>query len=86
MRPSRASDDAHDGVRRGPAAATGPSDDLARLRRWEDAGGTWQVLSRRPGAVIVALCRCDGGEEADRFGTADPRVLAYLAGRDRSEG
>ncbi|WP_395728523.1 hypothetical protein [Nakamurella sp.] len=60
--------------------------DLARLRRWEDAGGTWQVLARRPEEVIVSLCRCDGGEEADRFGTADPQVLDYLAGRDRSDG
>lgn len=65
---------------------TGASDDLARLRRWEDAGGTWQVLARRPDQVIVSLCRCDGGEEADRFGTTDPQVLAYLAGRDRSDG
>ncbi len=65
---------------------TGASDDLARLRRWEDAGGTWQVLARRPDQVILSLCRCDGGEEADRFGTADPQVLAYLAGRDRSDG
>ncbi len=61
-------------------------DDLARLRRWEDAGGTWQVLARRPDGVIVSLCRCDGGEEADRFTTADPAVLAHLGDRDRSDG
>lgn len=66
-----------------PAAA---SADLTRLRRWEDAGGTWHVLARRPDGVVLSLCRCDGGEEADRFATADPTVLAYLAGRDRSHG
>lgn len=65
---------------------SGVPDDLARLRRWEDAGGTWQVLARRTDEVIVSLCRCDGGEEADRFGSADPRVLAYLADRDHSGG
>lgn len=63
----------------------GDPDDVTRLRRWEDAGGTWRVIARRPDGVIVALCRCDGGEEADRFGSADPRVLDYLAGRDSSE-
>ncbi len=64
---------------------TGDSADLARLRRWEDAGGTWQVLARRPAGVIVALCRCDGGEEADRLASADPGLLDYLADRDSSD-
>lgn len=62
-----------------------PSGDLARLQRWEDAGGSWQVLARRPGRVVVSLRRCDGGEEADRFASVDPAVLAHLAGRDRSD-
>jgi hypothetical protein len=54
---------------------------VAVLRRWEESGATWQVLIRRRGEVTVALCRCDDGEEVDRFTSADPDLLAYLAGR-----
>ena len=64
---------------------TGDSADLARLHRWEDAGGTWRVLARRAEGVIVSLCRCDGGEEADRFSTGDPAVLAFLGDRESSD-
>ncbi len=60
-------------------------DDLDRLRRWEDAGGTWRVTARRAETVTVALCRCDGGEEVDRFSTADPAVIGHLGGRETSE-
>lgn len=61
---------------------TAASADLDRLLRWEDAGGTWRVLGRRRDGVILSLCRCDGGEEADRFSTGDPGVLEHVAGRD----
>ena len=54
------------------------SDDLDRLQRWVGSGGTWQVLAERDGRALISLCRCDGGEEADRFTSADPEVLAYL--------
>ncbi len=54
---------------------------LERLRRWEDAGGHWRVLVRGTGRVVVALERCDGGEEVDRFESAEPELLDYLAGR-----
>jgi hypothetical protein len=64
---------------------TGDSADLARLHRWQDAGGTWRVLARRAEGVIVSLCRCDGGEEADRFVTDDPAVLAFLGDRESSD-
>ena len=37
------------------------------MRRWENAGGVWRVLGQDHRAVTVALYRCDGGEEADRF-------------------
>lgn len=56
------------------------SEDLLRLTRWEDAGGTWEVLALRDGRVTIALCRCDGGEEADRFTSADPALIAHLRG------
>jgi hypothetical protein len=29
----------------------------------------------------VALLRCDGGEEVDRFTSDDPRLLDFLGGR-----
>lgn len=64
---------------------TTESADLSRLRRWEDAGGSWRVIARRSDGVIVSLCRCDGGEEADRFATAAADLRAYVAGRDSSD-
>jgi hypothetical protein len=58
---------------------------LERLRRWEDAGGTWRVAARRAETVTVALCRCDGGEEVDRFTSSDPVVLNHVGDRETSE-
>jgi uncharacterized protein len=55
------------------------------LHRWETAGGVWKVLGEEHRAVTVALYRCDGGEEADRFVSDDPRVWQFLAGRMSSE-
>lgn len=62
-----------------------PGSDLARLTRWEASGGVWEVVARPPGRVTVALLRCDGGEEMDRFTSADPAVLGHVGGRDRSD-
>ena len=58
---------------------------LETLRRWETAGGHWQVLSRGPAGLIVALLRCDGAEEAHRFTSPDPALAAYIEDRDTSE-
>lgn len=55
-----------------------PSDDLTRLLRWEGAGGTWQVLRRSDRDALISLCRCDGGEEADRYVATAPDLLAHL--------
>jgi uncharacterized protein len=60
-------------------------DFVAQLRRWEDAGGVWRVLSRDRDAVTVGLYRCDDGEEADRFVATDQRVAEFLAGRTSSQ-
>jgi hypothetical protein len=60
-------------------------DVVARLRRWEDAGGLWRVLARGAGGVTVGLYRCDGGEETDRFVADDPQLEQFLAGRTSSE-
>jgi hypothetical protein len=59
--------------------------DLDRLRRWEDSGGTWRVVGRRAGTVTIALCRCDGGEEVDRFASTDPAVRGHVRDRETSE-
>ena len=55
------------------------------MRRWENAGGVWRVLGQDHQAVTVALYRCDGGEEADRFVSSDPQLAQFLAGRTSSE-
>jgi hypothetical protein len=34
--------------------------------------------------VTVALLRCDGGEEVDRFTSDDPRLLDYIGERFNS--
>jgi hypothetical protein len=60
------------------------SDRVAELQRWEDSGAVWSVVSRRSGRVTVALLRCDGGEEVDRFTSDDPRLLGYIGERFNS--
>jgi hypothetical protein len=57
---------------------------LETLRRWESAGGHWQVVARIPSGLIVALLRCDGGEEAHRIASADPALAAYIGDRETS--
>ena len=52
--------------------------DLDRLLRWEVAGGTWQLAGRSATTATVALCRCDGGEEVERFVSTEPDLLAYV--------
>ncbi|MDA4107487.1 hypothetical protein [Mycolicibacterium holsaticum] len=60
-------------------------DRVAELQRWQDAGAVWEVISRRAGAITVALLRCDGGEEADRFTSDDPRLLDFIGDRRSSQ-
>jgi len=38
-------------------------------------------MSRTQARVTVALLRCDGGEEVDRFTSDDPRLLAFIGDR-----
>ena len=61
------------------------SDDLETLRRWESAGGSWYVASRTHDEVTVSLCRCDGGEEAERLVSRDQVLVRYAASRASSE-
>jgi hypothetical protein len=60
-------------------------DRVAELQRWQDSGAVWAVISRKGGRVTVALLRCDGGEEVDRFTSDDPRLLSFIGDRMTSE-
>ncbi|AEV76617.1 hypothetical protein MycrhN_6157 [Mycolicibacterium rhodesiae NBB3] len=57
---------------------------VAELQRWQDSGAMWEVISRRGDTVTVALLRCDGGEEMDRFTSDDSRLLAFIGDRRSS--
>ena len=59
-------------------------DRVAELQRWQDSGAIWEVVARRSKSVTVALLRCDGGEEVERFASDDPRVLEFIGDRDSS--
>ncbi|OBA86268.1 hypothetical protein A5662_03030 [Mycobacteriaceae bacterium 1482268.1] len=56
-------------------------DRVAELQRWEDSGAVWSLVSRTSDRVTIALLRCDGGEEVDRFTSDDPRLLSYVGER-----
>jgi hypothetical protein len=73
--------DEHEAPRTGPRG----TDLVSALVRWQQSGGTWRVVGRRPDRVTVALLRCDGGEEVDRLDSSDPLWLEHLRGREGSE-
>jgi hypothetical protein len=52
--------------------------DLGELRRWEDFGGSWEVLARRGDVRVISLLRCDGGEEVSRLTSAEPDLRDYV--------
>ncbi|WP_229070913.1 DUF309 domain-containing protein [Actinoplanes sp. DH11] len=58
---------------------------LAQLRRWQESGGRWRILTRGTDTVTIALLTCDTGEEVDRMSSTSPALLAYLGERDSSE-
>ena len=60
--------------------------DLFRLQRWETAGGTWRLDGRRGDTVTITLCRCDGGEEVDRFVSTDPELITYVEAAAGTDG
>jgi hypothetical protein len=66
-------------------AWSSPIAPLEVLRRWEDAGAVWRILSRSDAGVDIALLTCSAGEEASRIHTSDPDVMAYVAGREGSD-
>lgn len=60
-------------------------DRVADLRRWEDSGAHWCVLTRTADSLTIVLLRCDGGEEVDRFTSTDPRLFEFVGARTSSE-
>jgi hypothetical protein len=60
-------------------------DRVAELQRWQDTGAVWEVISRKRRSVTIALLRCDGGEEVDRFTSDDAGLLEFIGGRLSSE-
>ena len=65
----------------GPAAR----DYVAELQRWQDSGAVWRVISTTRPGVTIALLRCDGGEEVDRFTSDDPNLLEFIGDRLSSD-
>jgi hypothetical protein len=63
------------------SAPQGLDDHVLELRRWEDSGGHWSVVRRDSHNVVLSLRRCDGGEEAARLTSGDPRLIAYIGAR-----
>jgi hypothetical protein len=56
------------------------------LQRWEAAGSGWRVVARSGPELTVALMTCDGGEEVDRFVSADPDLVRFVGDRTSNEG
>ncbi len=54
------------------------TDQIAKLDHWVAHGGTCQLIELAPDRGEIALCRCDGGEEVERFTSTDPAVLAWV--------
>lgn len=61
-------------------------DYVADLSRWEDSGAVWEVVADTGKGLTIALLRCDGGEEADRFTSDDPRLRAFVEKRSPNRG
>lgn len=61
------------------------TDPIEVLRRWQDSGALWRVLHRSADAVTVGLFECTGGQEVDRFTSADQALLRFLGERTSSE-
>jgi hypothetical protein len=55
------------------------------LKRWQEFGGTWRVVSRADGWVTLSLRRCDGGEELQQVTSTIPELLVWLGDKTSSE-
>lgn len=64
-----------------PPPSAEPDAPVEVLRRWEDSGAVWRLLSRRGDLVEIALLTCSAGEEVGRLVSADPDLLAFVGTR-----
>ncbi len=55
------------------------------LRRWEQGGAVWRVVSRTDTRLEVALMTCTAAETVERINSADPELLAFVGDRSSSE-
>ena len=55
------------------------------LRRWEESGAVWRVISKSKDAVDIALLTCSAGDEVERIHTSDLEVLAFVGSRTSNE-
>jgi hypothetical protein len=62
-----------------------PAAPVEILRRWQESGAVWRVVSRTPSGISIALMTCDGGEEVHRLTSADPELLAFIGNQSSSE-
>ncbi len=62
-----------------------PTTPVDVLRRWEDSGATWRVVSRSGTELRIALITCTGDEEMDRVISADPALVEFVGDRTSSE-
>ncbi|HEY5186972.1 MAG TPA: hypothetical protein VIM19_19205 [Actinomycetes bacterium] len=68
-----------------PPPGSKPNAPVEVLRRWEDTGAVWRLLSRRGDLVEIALLTCSAGEEVGRLVSADPDLLAFVGTRTGNE-
>lgn len=65
--------------------SSGSDSPVAVLRRWQEAGALWRVVSCTPSGIAIALLTCDGCEEVQRLESDDPELLAFVGTRRSSE-
>jgi hypothetical protein len=48
------------------------------LKRWEDHGAVWRIVSLTRDRAVIDLCTCYG-EPVDRLESTDPELLRFVA-------
>lgn len=60
-------------------------DAVDALRRWEESGAVWRVLSREGARITVGLWTCTGDELVDRVTSNDPALARFVADRPSND-
>ncbi len=48
-----------------------------QIRRWEETGGGWRILSAGPDSATVQLIDCTGGEVVEEVRSSDPHFVKW---------